>query len=330
MPLFQIGYRRYEGERTSHGMRWLPITRSGVAIAWRSKLLRRVVYASYLPFIYFGWVFFMIGKITDPNTDPDSPVYLMARAMLGDELFLQLHRDPSTVRTAIWSIVFAVFSSSFQLILTGLMAAIVGPPLVSNDLRSRSFLVYFARPVSRVDYVLGKVGVLVVLLGAVTLAPNLALYLLSILFSPSLDTVVQTAPVAVSVALASLGTIVPVALVVLTLSSLTRQARFATAAWFAICLFGLSAYTALSNTRGLRDSAWTFLASPFHTLRTLQLGLYDVAGRTDQVAFQRDLSQLANDLTTSDSPTMAAAWLLVVCAACVAILLRRVDAPTRI
>ena len=33
MPLFEIGYRRYEGKRTSHLTRWLPITRSGLAVA---------------------------------------------------------------------------------------------------------------------------------------------------------------------------------------------------------------------------------------------------------------------------------------------------------
>ena len=67
MPLFQIGYRRYEGKRTPHLLRWWPITRTGVSIAWRSKLLRRLVFVSFLPFLYFGWVFFVIGRITAAN-----------------------------------------------------------------------------------------------------------------------------------------------------------------------------------------------------------------------------------------------------------------------
>ena len=87
----------------------------------------------------------------------------------------------------------------------GLVAAVAGPPLVANDLRTRTFLIYFARPVSRLDYVIGKTGVLVVLLALVTLLPSLMLYILSILFSPSLGTVVQTLPVAGTIVLASLG-----------------------------------------------------------------------------------------------------------------------------
>ena len=82
MPLFHIGYRRYEGERTPHALRWWPITRTGVAIAWRSKLLRRLVFVSFLPFLYFGWVFFVIGRVTDPGTDPTTPFYDLARDVL--------------------------------------------------------------------------------------------------------------------------------------------------------------------------------------------------------------------------------------------------------
>ena len=86
MPLFQIGYRRYDGERTSHAMRWWPITRTGLTIAWRSKLLRRLVFVSFLPFLYFGWVFFVIGRITDPGTDPTAPFYQLATEILGERL----------------------------------------------------------------------------------------------------------------------------------------------------------------------------------------------------------------------------------------------------
>ncbi len=330
MPLFEIGYRRYEGERTSHAARWWPITRTGMAIAWRSKLLRRLVFVSFLPFLYFGWVFFVIGRITDPGTDSDGLFYEIASELLGRHLIAQLHDDPTMIRTAVWAMVFASFGAFFQLLMAGLVAAIAGPPLVANDLRSRAFLIYFSRPVSRLDYVIGKTGVLVAILALVTLLPSLTLYALSILFSPSLETIAQTAPVAGSIVLASLGTIVPAALVVLVLSSLTRQPRFAAVAWFVICLFGPMAHMILQETRGLKDSGWTFLLSLPHTVRTLQLGLYDVEGRIDSVAFSGDLREIVHGLTTTDSPVRAAVWLGMISIACVLILLRRVDAPTRI
>ena len=330
MPLFQIGYRRYEGERTSHATRWCPITRTGLAIAWRSKLLRRLVFVSFLPFLYFGWVFFVIGRITDPGTDPSTPFYELARELLGNRLVNQLHDDPAVIRSAVWTMVFGYFGTYFQLWMAGLVAAVAGPPLVANDLRTRAFLIYFARPVSRLDYVIGKTGVLVALLASVTLLPSLVLYTLSILFSPSLDTIAQTLPVAGTIVLASLGTIVPATLLLLVLSSLTRRPRFAAVSWFVVCLFGLLTHVTLQETRGLRDNGWTFLLSLPHTVRTFQLGLYDVKGRAEQFAVQGDISDLIDGLTTSDSPLRAGIWLGMISITCVLILLRRVDSPTRI
>jgi len=328
MPLFQIGYRRYEGERTSHLMRWWPITRTGLTIAWRSKLLRRLVYVSFLPFLYFGWVFFLIGRATDPSADPE--INLIIADLLGPQLLDQLQNDPAVIRSAVWAIVFAMFGTHIQLLLGALVAATVGPPLIANDMRSRSFLIYFGRPVSRLDYVIGKAGVLAALLAAVTLMPSLLLYVFSILFSPSIDTLVQTAPIAGTMVLASLGAVLPGALIVLALSSLTRQPRFATAAWIALCTFGPLMHTILQETRELKDNGWSFLLSLPHSIRALQLGLYDVAGRVEVLGLQGDMDGLVEGLTSSNSPGRAAAWLATVSVLALLLVLRRVEAPTRI
>lgn len=330
MPLFEIGYRRFEGARTSHALRWWPIARTGLSIALRAKLLRRLIYVSFLPFLYFGWVFFVIGRITDPNADPSSPFYELARELLGRQLVIQLHEDPAAVRTAVWTVVFGYFGSFFQLLIAGLVGAIAGPPLIANDLGSRAFLIYFARPVSRFDYILGKAATLVALLATVTLLPSLFLYALSILFSPSLGTIVQTLPVLGSIVLASVGTIVPAALVLLTLSSLTVRPRFAALSWFVVCLFGLLTHTILQETRALRDSGWTFLVSLPNLTRTYQLGLYDVEGRAQHLALNGDLADLLEGLRPTDSPTHATIGLGVLSLVCLFALWRRVDAPTRI
>jgi hypothetical protein len=330
MPLFQIGYRRYEGKHTSHALRWWPITRTGMSIAWRSKLLRRLVFVSFLPFLYFGWVFFVIGRITDPGNDPSAPFYEIAGELFGRRLVDQLHEDPTAIRSAVWSVVFASFGTFVQLLMAGLVAAIAGPGLVANDMRSRAFLIYFSRPVSRLDYVLGKAGVMVALLACVTLVPSTFLYVLSILFSPSLDTIVQTAPVAAGMALGWMGSIIPAALVMLALSSLTRQPRFAVAAWVVVCLFGPLAHVILQHTRGLDGSRWTFLISLPHTVRTLKLGLLDVEGRIAALNYEGGIHPVVDGLITDDSPWRAALWLGLISVGCVLFLLRRVDAPTRI
>ena len=130
--------------------------------------------------------------------------------------------------------------------------------------------------------------------------------------------------------MASLGTIVPACLVVLVLSSLTHRPRFAALGWIVMCFFGPMAHMILQETRGLRDSGWTFLLSLPHTVRTFQLGLYDAAGKADKLALEGDIGDLVELLAVSDSPLRAGIWLAVISITCVLILLRRVDSPTRI
>lgn len=56
------------------------------------------------------------------------------------------------------------------------LAAFVGPGLVSPDLSNNALPLYFSRPFSRLEYGLGKASVLVFLLSTVTWVPGLVLY----------------------------------------------------------------------------------------------------------------------------------------------------------
>ena len=333
MPLFEIGYRRYEGPLTHPNLRWWPITRTGIQLAWGNKLLRRVIYAAHLPLLYFAPFFFAIGRITEPKAT-SQPGFLreIAEEFLGRQLVAQLQDDPSNVRTAVWSLAFAFFLR-IQLFLALIVATVVAPPLISSDLRTRAFLIYFARPVSRLDYLLGKLGVLVVLLGAVTLLPSLALYALSILFSPALDTVLQTLPVLGSVVASSLALILPVAALSLALSSATTQARFAAVGWIVICAFGPMAHGLLSASREMRDAGWTFLLSLPHTLWSVQVSIFDVPARLERVegsSGSEHLKQLVRTFTTEHSFGLALTALALIVALSLVALYRRTGAPTRI
>jgi ABC-2 type transport system permease protein len=56
------------------------------------------------------------------------------------------------------------------------MTAFVGPGLVSPDLANNAVPLYLARPFSRLEYVLSKMSVLVILLSVMTWLPGLGLY----------------------------------------------------------------------------------------------------------------------------------------------------------
>ena len=78
------------------------------------------------------------------------------------------------------------------------------------------------------------------------------------------------------------------------------------------------------------DAFWTFLLSLPHSIRALQLGLYDVGGRVEVLGLQGEMGDVIDNLTSDDSPIRAALWLAGISLLCLLLLLRRVDAPTRI
>ena len=328
MGLFQIGYRSYEGPRTHRAMRWLPITRTGTAIVAQSKLVRWITRFAYLPLFYLAPIFFFVGRATEPG-GLEGPSGELSRQALPPGLVDLLQDDPSRLREAVWATSFA-FMGSLQLWMVAVLTALVGPILISDDIRSRAFLIYFARPVSRLDYIVGKAGVNVSFLARVTLIPSLLLYAVSILFSPSLETILQTLPVLLKLILAGLGVIVPASLVMLTLSSIVRQPRYAAAGWISLCLFGAMVHPLLQSTQALQGAKWTFLLSPAETVRAFQFGLYDVRALIDEVGLSGDLEAIVEAVSSTQSGGLAAGWLLLVSLACLGFLMWRVEAPTRI
>lgn len=56
-----------------------------------------------------------------------------------------------------------------------ILALVVGPALISPDLRNNGMALYLSRPFARWEYVLGKLSVVAILLSAVTWVPGLAL-----------------------------------------------------------------------------------------------------------------------------------------------------------
>src|SRR6266540_4116539 len=72
---------------------------------------------------------------------------------------------------------FFQFFVNFQAALAFFVTLLVGPPLVSRDLRNNALPLYLCRPFSRAEYVLGKMSVLLILLSAITWVPQLLLFL---------------------------------------------------------------------------------------------------------------------------------------------------------
>ena len=83
-------------------------------------------------------------------------------SILGPEILA----DPKAYRVEVWTLAYHYFLLT-ELRFSMILVLLVGPNLISQDLRFNALPLYFSRPLRRIDYFLGKLGVIVVFLGLV-------------------------------------------------------------------------------------------------------------------------------------------------------------------
>lgn len=334
MPIYELGYRHWEGRRLPSWLRWWTIARSGIALAFRSKVLRRLLFVAWAPLLYFGPLFFAVGYVTDPARPASarSEWAGFARAFLGPEMGNRLVTDPESLRPLVWSAIFSHFFMYSQSFLTFLVLAIVGPPLIAQDVRGKAFLLYFSKPITRAEYLLGKASTAFFFVFLVTLFPGLVLYAVSVAFSPSWAVLGSTGATLWRMGAASLVIATPGVLLVLLFSSLTSEGRYAGFGWIAAWLLGELFFQILEQVPGLRGSGWIFLPSLRETTSVLVGAVFDIESvlrAADQLT-ARGTSRLAEMLHSPYSPARAAGYWAVLCASCLAVLTRRISAPLRV
>ena len=167
--------------------------------------------------------------------------------------------DPDVIRNDIWRWLLMVFFRYPQSLLILFLIGSIAPSLISRDLRSRAFLLYFSRPIGKLEYLLGKLGVPAAFIIAVSTLPALALYLFAIMMSPSLSVFWSTWDIPLRILGATVAVVLPMSAISLMLSSLTQESRFANFSWFAIWALGHGAWLAI-----LQVTAQMMNKPPFH------------------------------------------------------------------
>ena len=96
MPIHDLGYRAWDGQRSSEAMRWWVITGTGIRLAWKMRLLQRFVLLAWLPAVYMGVAFFLYEQSA---TRPE-----MRQAAMGFFRNLAGRQGMDFLRPRIWSI----------------------------------------------------------------------------------------------------------------------------------------------------------------------------------------------------------------------------------
>ena len=115
-----------------------------------------------------------------------------------------------------------------------LLVVMAGPNLISRDLRFNALPLYFSRPLTRLDYFLGKLGVIAALVAAVAVLPAVVAYVLGVCFSLDLSVIRDTWRLLPASILYGLIIVVSAGTLMLALSSLSRRSLYVGIAWIGL------------------------------------------------------------------------------------------------
>ncbi len=222
MPIFDQGYQHWKGVLSGHAWRWLAITRQGLRGQFNGWIVRILVLLAWLPAIILVAVLALWGLFeqgTQTILDLLKPI-----------LPLGIAADPHAYRHAVWTISYSMFFR-FETFFIMLLVVMVGPNLISRDLRFNALPLYFSRPLRRLDYFLGKLGVIAALVAAVAVVPAIAAYVLGVCFSLDLGVIRETWRLLLASVLYGLVIVVSTGTLMLALSSLSRRSLYVGIAW---------------------------------------------------------------------------------------------------
>ena len=154
MAVYEHLYGAYEGEELSAWSRFLVIPRHALRDLFRSRLLTTIF---ILCFIYPLIAAILVYLRHNAN----------AIAMLQIDVRELLPIDASFFLT------FVEVQGAFSFI----VAVLIAPPLISRDLANNALPLYLCRPLSRTEYVLGKLVAVVLVLSLVTWVPGILVFL---------------------------------------------------------------------------------------------------------------------------------------------------------
>ncbi len=250
MAVHDRSFRPYAGPLTRPARRFLVVMRYALAEAFRSRFVTLVFAGSFL--LPLAGAVFLYLRHNLPA--------LRALGIEGSHL------------SQVDSLFFITVMSWQSFAFGGMLALLVGPGLVSSDLVNDALPLYLSRPLSKFQYVLGKLSVLALLLSAITWCPGLLLFgLEAVLADPGWTRQHLHLPIAILVG--SLVWILVLSLMALAASALTRRKVAAQSLLVGTVLGGGWVAAAVNATFGTQ---WGNVFNLAELIRSLLESLYRV------------------------------------------------------
>ncbi len=154
MAVYKRTYKAYSGALTPAWSRFTVLSRYGLATLFDSRPFTAYTVLCFLPFL--------VGLVY---------IYLVHNAAVQTMLNV---RDMNEVGSV--SNILCVRFLGWEAVMGFLLTAWVGPGMITKDFANHSVQLYLSRPISRTEYLFGKVSVLAALLSCTTWIPALVLF----------------------------------------------------------------------------------------------------------------------------------------------------------
>lgn len=300
MAVYEQTYKRYAGPLTPEWSRFLIIPRHAFRSVFSSKLFTAFFVICFLP-------------------------------LLVEAILIYLHHNFSAIASMKINVrelvpIDAFFFQTFISIQGGFaffVALLVGPPLVSRDLRNNALPLYLCRPFTRTEYVLGKMSVILILLSVVTWVPQLLLFL----FQSYLEGFAwfkANVWMINAIVLGGLVWALLLALLTQTISALVKWRVVASGILLGI-FFIPTVFGAFVNE--VFRTRWGNIISLGALIHNVTSGLFGTFDRTFDVVRFRDFEGTITEIQMFEPPLWAS-WmvLFLICAVCLAVLSWKVKA----
>jgi ABC-2 type transport system permease protein len=240
VPIHDQGYRHYAGQRAPHGRAWWVIARSHIVTTLQQRSFRLLLIAAWAPFV--------------------------VRAV---QIYVASTNLPVAEFIATTPELFRDFLSQQRLFV--FLVTIGQAGLIADDRRTNALQLYLSKPLTRVEYILGKLVPPLAYVLFVTVVPAILLLLLQIIFAGSLSFLSANLFLLPAITLYSLIQALLSAFAILALSSLTKSRRFVSIMYAGVIFFTAAMYQAL---RGITSSRRWAVISPGEMLDVIANAIF--------------------------------------------------------
>jgi len=301
MAVYEQTYKPYQGKLTPEWSRFLIIPQHTLRGVFNSKLFTAFYVICFLPLLVEAVLIYLHHNVT-------------ALAIMNLNARQLIPIDGSFFQTFV----------GVQGGLAFFVALLVGPPLVSRDLRNNALPLYLCRPFSRTEYVMGKMSVLIILLSWITWVPQLLMFL----FQSYLEGFAwfrDNLWLASAIIICGLVWILLLGLLSQTVSALLKWRIVASGAMLGL-VFIPSVFAGIVNL--IFQTRWANVISLFALMSNITAGLF---GTFDRVSGRIQISDFDDNVVREIvlmEPPLWVCWaaLFVFCAVCLAILHWKVKA----